>query len=125
MSGPIARASAQIGEARRLHAQRGAPRQRLSRTITMIDSMISSLERLNLKGILPIPKALESGISSLLRAIPEPYEINMTSARSPEKLMDELYTVQQRLLAMRAGPSWEWVHADDECRSRDRLGVGN
>lgn len=125
MSGPIARASAQIEEAWGLQKQKEAPRRRLNRTITLIDSILGSLEDLNLKGMAPVPGRMVSSISSLLHAIPSQYEISIVAARSTEELMDELLTVQQRLLAMRAGPSWEWAYADEECRSGDRLGVGN
>jgi hypothetical protein len=28
--------------------------------------------------------------------------------------MNELFAVQQRLMAMRAGPAWEWAYTDEE-----------
>lgn len=125
INGPIARAVAQREEAMRIRTLEKAPRQRLSRAITMIDSMIGSLEVLNLKGQALIPAVVESRFSSFLQAIAEQCDINMDSARSPEELMDELFTVQQELLARRAGPGWEWVYTDDECKSRVQFGIGD
>ncbi len=123
INGPIARAVAQREEAMRIRTLEKAPRQRLSRAITMIDSMIGSLELLNLKGRASVPVAVESRFSSFLQAIATHCDINMDSARSPEELMDELFTVQQELLARRAGPGWEWAYLDEECKSRVQFGI--
>jgi hypothetical protein len=64
-------------------------------------------------GAVPTRRSLESGFSALRQVIPVKCEIKVAAGRSPEKLMDELFAIQQRLLAMRAGPDWELVYADE------------
>ncbi len=118
-SGPIARATEQAHEAMRQRTLEQAPRQRLNRAITVVDAMIAMLERHNVKGTLPAPRAVESGINEVLRATDQ-LEISIGRGRSLKKVMDELFAVQQRLMAMRAGPGWEWAYADEENEPTDQ-----
>lgn len=119
VNGPIARAAEQIEEDMRQRTLEQAPRQRLNRAITVIDSIITMLERHNVKGTVPAPRALESGVSEVLRATAQ-FGISISRGRSLKKVMDELFAVQQRLMEMRAGPGWEWAYADDEGEPRDQ-----
>jgi hypothetical protein len=119
LGGSIARAAEQFEEARRLRTLMQAPRLRLNHAITVIDSIIGRLERQNLKGTVPAPEALESGVSEALRATAQ-LGISIGRGRSLEKVIDELFTVQQRLMAMRAGPGWEWAYADEEGKPTSR-----
>lgn len=118
-NGPIARAAEQFEEAMRRRTLEQTPRQRLNRAITVVDGMIAMLERHNMKGTLPAPRAIESGINEVLRAT-EQFEITIGRARSLKKVMDELFAVQQRLMAMRAGPDWEWAYADEDKEPTDQ-----
>lgn len=113
VNGPIARAAEQIEEARRQRTLEQAPRQRLNRAITVIDSIITMLERHNVKGTVPAPGTLESGVSEVVRATAQ-FGISIGRGRSLKRVMDELFAVQQRLMAMRAGPDWEWAYVDEE-----------
>ncbi len=79
----------------------------------MIDSMIAMLERHNVRGTLPAPRVLESGISEVIRVTAQ-FGISISRGRSHTKVMNELFAVQQRLMAMRAGPGWEWAYSDQE-----------
>lgn len=110
--GPIARAAKQFEAATRQRTLEQATRHRLNRAITVIDSMIAMLERHNIKGTLPTPRVLETGVSEVIRAT-EQLGINIGRGWSHKKVMNELFTVQHRLMAMRAGPDWEWAYADE------------
>jgi len=112
-NGPIARAAEQIEEAMRQRTLEQAPRQRLNRAITVIDSIITMLERHNVKGTVPAPGILESGVSEVIRATAQ-FGISIGRGRSVKRVMDELFAIQQRLMAMRAGPDWEWAYVDEE-----------
>ncbi|TAN31754.1 hypothetical protein EPN29_11095 [bacterium] len=114
INGPIAQAVAQIAETSKLRTLQKAPRQRLSRAITLVDSMLCSLEYLNLEGKAPAPGALASRIRSLRQAMPGECGIRIDPKCTPQRLMDELFNVQQQLLAMRAGPDWEWAYGETE-----------
>ncbi len=118
-TGAFAAALEQFEDAVRLRLIRKAPRQRLNHAITLVDSMLGLLEYSNLTGRMPAPGSLESGLSALRRVTPVKCEIAVGAARSRAKLMDELFAVQQSLLAMRAGPAWEWAFADDESETAD------
>ncbi len=119
VGGSIARAAEQFEEALSLAHTQAAPRLRLNRAITVIDSIIGRLERHNLKGTVPAPEALESGVSEALRATAQ-LGISIGRGRSLKKVIDDLFTVQQRLMAMRAGPGWEWAYADEEGKPTGR-----
>lgn len=119
-TGAFALALEQFEDAVRLRLIRKAPRQRLNHAITLVDSMLGLLEYSNLTGRMPDPRSLESGLSALRRVTPVKCEIAVGAARSRAKLMDELFAVQQSLLAMRAGPAWEWAFADDERETADQ-----
>jgi hypothetical protein len=123
--GMFANAVQQSEDAVRLRTVETAPRQRLNRAIKLIDSMLGMLERCNLIGSVPARGSLESGISALHHAIPAECEIRLGAVHAPEKLMDELFAVQQRLLAMRAGPDWAWAYADEEPEPPDRWVLQN
>ncbi len=112
-NGPIARAAEQVEEASRRRTLEQGPRQRLNRAITLIDSMIAMLERHNMKGTLPTPRMLESGISEVIRATSQ-FGIIVSRGRSHTHVMNELFAVQQRLMAMRAGPAWDWAYTDED-----------
>ena len=114
LKGVFATAVEQFDRAVRTRKIETAPRERLNRAIQLIDSMIGLIEYSNLIGTSPAPKQLERGISVLRSVAPAPCTIEPGAARSPEKLMDELFAVQQQLLAMRAGPEWDWACIDDE-----------
>lgn len=119
VNGPIARASEQFEEAMRQRTLEQAPRERLNRAITVIDSIITMLERHNVKGTVPAPRALESGVSEVIRATAQ-FGMSIGRGRSLKKVMDELFAVQQRLMAMRAGPGWEWAYSDEEGEPKDQ-----
>ncbi len=119
VDGSIARAAEQFEEAIRLRTLKQAPRLRLNRAIAVIDSIIGRLERHNLKGTGLGPEAVESGVSEALRAAAV-LGISIGRGRSLKKVMDELFTVQQRLMAMRAGPGWDWVYADEATKPTGR-----
>jgi hypothetical protein len=118
--GAFATALEQFEDAVRLRLIRTAPRQRLNHAITLVDSMLGLLESSNLTGTMPAPGSLESGLSALRRVTPVKCEIAVGAVRSRAKLMDELFAVQQSLLAMRAGPAWEWAFADDVRETTDQ-----
>jgi hypothetical protein len=118
-SGAFAAALGQFEDAVKLRTVQTAPRQRLNRAITLVDSMLGLLEYFNLTGTEPARGSLESGILALRRVTPVRCDIGIGAARSPQKLMDELFTVQQSLLALRAGPAWEWAFRDDEREATD------
>ncbi len=120
MRGMFATAVQQSEDAVRVRTVETAARRRLNRAIKLIDSMLGMLERCNLIGSVPARGTLESGISALHQAIPAECEIKVGAGHAPEKLMDELFAVQQRLLAMRAGPDWAWAYADEEPEPPDR-----
>jgi hypothetical protein len=119
-TGAFATTLEQFEDAVRLRLTRSAPRQRLNHAITLVDSMLGVLEYSNLTGTAPDPSSLESGLSALRRVTPVKCEIAVGTVRSRAKLMDELFAVQQSLLAMRAGPAWEWAFADDERETTDQ-----
>jgi hypothetical protein len=119
VGGSIAIAAEQFEEALKLRTLIQAPRLRLNHAITVIDSIIGRLERHNLKGTVPAPEALESGVSEALRATAQ-LGISIGRGRSLKKVMNELFTVQQRLMAMRAGPGWEWAYTDEEGKPTGR-----
>lgn len=123
--GAFAAAVEQFEDALRLRTIRTAPRQRLNHAITLVDSMLGLLEYSNMTGTLPARDSLESGMAALRRVTPLRCEISVGSARSPQKLMDELFTVQQSLLALRAGPAWEWAFRDDERETKDEGAAEN
>ena len=112
-NGPIARAAEQVEASTRQRLLKQAPRQRLNRAITIIDAMIAMLERHNVKGTLPPARVLESGISEVIHATAQ-LGISFSRGRSHTHVMNELFAVQQRLMAMRAGPAWEWAYTDEE-----------
>ena len=114
MKGVFATAVEQFDRAVRIRKIATAPRERLNRAIRLIDSMIGLIEYCNLLGQPPAKKQLERGISVLRSVAPAPCAIEPAAARSPQRLMDELFAVQQQLLAMRAGPAWELAYNDDE-----------
>ena len=113
-------AAEQFQAAARLRTIRAAPRQRLNHAITIVDSMLAFLEQSNLTGTRPPQQSLESGISALRRVVPDKCAIPATAVRSPERLMDELFAIQQSLLKMRAGPAWAGAYRDEERASVDR-----
>ena len=115
--GAIARATEQLQEAARRRAIEQAPRQRLNRAITAVDSMIAMLERHNLKGTPPPARVLETGLSEVSRATAH-LGISVGRGRSNRHVMGELFAVQKRLMAMRAGPGWEWAYEDEDGESR-------
>jgi hypothetical protein len=119
-TGAFATALEQFDAAVKLRLVHTAPRQRLNHAITLVDSILGLLEHSNLTGTVPDPRSIESGLSALRRVTPVKCEIAVGAARSRSKLMDELFTVQQSLLAMRAGPAWEWAYVDDEHEPTDR-----
>jgi len=119
-TGAFAAAVEQFERALRLRTIRSAPRLRLNHAITLVDSMLGLLEYSNLTGTVPARGSLESGLSALRRVTPVKCEIVVDAARSPAKLMDQLFAVQQSLLTMRAGPAWEWAYSDDERETADQ-----
>ena len=76
--------------------------------------MLGLLEQFNLSGSAPARGSLESGLAALRRVMPVKVAIGAVAASSPADLMNELFAVQQRLLAMRAGPAWQWAYVDEE-----------
>jgi len=112
-NGAIARAREQVEEASRRRAIEQAPRARLNRAIAVIDSMIAMLERHNLKGTPPPARVLETGLSEVIRATAH-LGISVGRGRSIRNLMNELFAAQKRLMAMRAGPGWEWAYEDED-----------
>ena len=120
VTGPFAIAVAQTDAAVRLRTNAAAPRKRLNLAITLIDSMLWMLEDINVIGAPPAMQSVESTMWALRQVMPVECEIEVDGARSHEKLMEELFTVQQRLLMMRAGPEWTWAHTDDEPAARDK-----
>lgn len=118
-SGSFATALEQFDAAVKLRLVHTAPRQRLNHAITLVDSILGLLEHSNLTGTVPDPRSIESGLSALRRVTPVKCEIAVGAARSRSRLMDELFTVQQSLLAMRAGPAWERAYVDDEHEATD------
>ena len=115
----FAAALAQTEDAVRVRVAGTASRRRLSRAITLIDSMLAILESSNLTGSVPASGSIEAGISALRQMAPDQCEINLGFIRRPEKLMDELFAVQQRLLMLRAGPDWDPVYADEQSETSD------
>ncbi len=122
-TGAFATALEQFEDAVRVRLVSTAPRQRLNHAITLVDSILGLLEYSNLTGSGPDPRSLESGLSALRRVTPVDCEIAVGGARSRAKLMDDLFAVQQSLLAMRAGPAWERAYVDEEHVSTDRGGL--
>ena len=114
MKSGFERAAEQFEAASRLRMMQAAPRQRLNHAIMLVDSMLGLLEYFNMTGTTPALESLESGISALRRVTPVRCEIHLAAAGSPAKLMDELFTVQKSLLAMRAGSAWKWAFVDEE-----------
>jgi len=106
-------AAKQLEESTRRRTFEQAPRERLNRAITVIDSMLAMLERHNVSGTVPAPRALQAGINAVLRST-EQLEVSIGRGKSLITMMDELFAVQQRLMAMRAGPGWEWAYTDEE-----------
>lgn len=120
VSGAFAAALEEFEDEVRLRTLQTAPRQRLDHAITLVDSMLGALEHSNLTGTAPARGSLESAISALRRVTPVKCEIAPGAARSAGKLMDELFSIQQQLLALRAGPAWEWAYTEDERATPDR-----
>ncbi len=118
-SGAFATAVQRFEDAVSLRLIQTAPRRRLNHAITLVDSILGLLEYSNMTGTMPARASLESGLSALRRVTPLNCEIAVGAARSPQKLMDQLFTVQQSLLAMRAGPAWEWAYGDEESETSD------
>ncbi|MEO8744059.1 MAG: hypothetical protein ABI334_07575 [Candidatus Dormiibacterota bacterium] len=123
VTGPFAMAVEQTEDAVRLQTNATAPRKRLNLAITLIDSMLWMLEDVNVTGTVPAKGSVESTMWALRQVIPIECEIEVGAARSNEKLMDELFNVQQQLLVMRAGPAWMWAHTDDEHETADRVAL--
>ena len=112
-NGAIARAREQVEAASRQRAIEQAPRARLNRAIAVIDSMVAMLERHNLKGTPPPARVLETGLSEVIRATAH-LGISVNRGRSNRSLMNDLFAAQKRLMAMRAGPGWEWAYEDED-----------
>lgn len=114
--GSIARAAEQLQEANRRHALEQAPRRRLDRAISLVDSMIALLEFHNLVGTPPPADVLEKGLSEVIRAAAR-RGLTITREGSGRIRINELFHVQRRLMAMRAGPGWEWAYDEEDGES--------
>lgn len=112
-AGAIARAAEQLQEANLRHALKGAPRRHLDRAITLVDSMIALLEFHNLVGTPPPAGVLERNLSEVIRAAAR-RGVTITREGSGRIRINDLFHVQRHLMAMRAGPGWEWAYDEDD-----------
>lgn len=114
MTSGIAAAVGEMAQMRELELMRRQPRERLSQAINAIDGLLDSLERLNLGGRSQVPEGTELQMNLVLRLIP--LELRPSSRLRPvRELIDDLYRVQERLLAQRCRPEWlELRNSEDE-----------
>ena len=100
--------------------------RRLRAAILTIDQLLEELERLNLQGRSRVPSAWHRHLFPLWR-LPNATRLELSSATSPQHVMDELFELQGRLMRDLAGPEWD-SFVDDESSSesaappRDRDG---
>ncbi|HUY73922.1 MAG TPA: hypothetical protein VMW11_05375 [Candidatus Dormibacteraeota bacterium] len=80
--------------------------------------MIAMLERHNVRGTPPPARVLDTGLSEVVRATAH-FGISFARGRSNRDVMNQLFAVQKRLLAMRAGPGWEWAYEDEDGESAE------
>jgi len=103
MRGFVAQANAEIRAAEAPHQHRKAERQRLRRPIALIDGLINDLEVLNLRGAMRVPLSYEPRLLQIRALLREAVSVDqlddLRTRVRPDKLMDNLYTLEEALFA--------------------------
>ena len=106
MTSGIAAAVGEMAQMRDLDMKRRQPRERLSRAISAIDGLLEGLERLNLDDRSELSRGTELQIRHLLSLIPLELQPSSPLRQPVRELIEDLYRVQDRLLAQRCRPEW-------------------
>jgi hypothetical protein len=91
-------------------------RLRLRAAVLTIDQLLEELELLNLQGRSRSLSAWHRRLFSLARLDPRATRLELSSEKSPDHLMDELFELQERLMSDLAGLEWG-SFVDDESSS--------
>ena len=98
------RAAAEIRIAARRHRERSLAAWRIDAPIVEIDRMLDELETMNLSGRRRVPLGWEPRLQRFLASIPAGCRQELRGNISPNRLMDSLYEIQDRLLDLKIGP---------------------
>jgi hypothetical protein len=109
----IRMAVSEMAQMRALEMTRREPRERLTKAIDAVDTVLDRLEELNLDERSRLPETADVRIALALKSVPVELRPALSQRESIRRLMNDLYRAQERLMALRSGPEWEWLRETD------------
>lgn len=109
----IRMAVSEMAQMRALEMTRREPRERLTKAIDAVDAVLDRLEELNLDERSRLPETADVRIALALKSVPVELRPALSQRESIRRLMNDLYRAQERLMALRSGPEWEWLRETD------------
>jgi hypothetical protein len=109
-------AVSEMAQMRALKMTRREPGERLTKAIDAFDTGLDRLEEMNLDERSRLPETANVRIALVLKSVPVELRptLSLNSPReSIRRLMNDLYRAQERLMALRSGPEWEWLRETD------------
>lgn len=118
----IEQAGRDLEVALRDHAHRVLVRVRVMAPISAIDTMLTELEEMNVRGRRRVPRNWSARLARLVAAVPAEVTClpDLRSNIAPTRLMDGLFELQDALFDLKVGPARHRLLAGDE---RDELDV--
>ena len=106
-------AGPEITETFRRAREHHEERLRLRELLGLTDHMVEELERLNLRDVPCVGAEWRSRLALLFGRLPFAYQPHLRTAPSPSEVLDLLFDVQGRLLAIKNSPIDPWLRSVD------------